>query len=67
MCMPKVKAPPAPKPLPERQAPRPPNDSAILQNTVERTRRRLGYAGLQFTPTAGLASAITTGKTLLGQ
>lgn len=67
MCMPKVKAPPAPEPLPERQAPRPPNDSAIMQNTVENTRRRLGYANLQFTPVAGLAPAVTSGKTLLGQ
>lgn len=67
MCFPKVKAPPAPLPLPERQAPKPPNDAAIMQNTTERTKRRLGYANLQFTPTAGLAPAVLTGKTLLGQ
>jgi hypothetical protein len=66
MCFPKIKAPPAPEPLPERQAARPPNDSAILQNTVDRTKRRLGYANLIYTPVAGLAPAVTTGKTLLG-
>lgn len=66
MCFPKVKTPPPPEPLPERQAARPPTDASILNNTVERTKRRLGYANLQFTPTAGLAPAITTGKTLLG-
>lgn len=67
MCFPKVKTPPAPEALPERQSPQPPSQAAIQQNTVERTRRRLGYANLQYTPTAGLAPAITTGKTLLGQ
>lgn len=68
MCMPKApKAPAAPEPLAERQAPKPPSQAAIMSNTVDRTRRRLGYANLQFTPTAGLAPAVTTGKTLLGQ
>lgn len=67
MCFPKIKAPPPPQPLPERQAPKPPSDAAIMQNTTERTKRRLGYANLQFTPVAGLAPAVTTGKTLLGQ
>lgn len=66
MCFPKVKTPAAPALPPERQVARPPNDSAIAQNTVERTRRRLGFSNLQFTPTAGLAPAVTTGKTLLG-
>jgi hypothetical protein len=66
MCFPKVKTPPAPEALPERQVAKPPNDSAIMQNTVERTKRRLGYANLQFTPIAPLAPAATAGKTLLG-
>lgn len=66
MCMPKVPKMAAPTPLPERQLEKPPNDSAIMQNTTERNKRRLGYAGLQFTPVAGLAPAVTTGKTLLG-
>lgn len=66
MCFPKVKAPPAPEALPERQAAKPPSDAAIMQNTTERTKRRLGYANLQYTPVAGLAPANTTGKTLLG-
>jgi len=64
--MPKVKTPPAPEPLPERQAAKAPSDSAIQQNTVERTKRRLGYANLRYTPVAGLGAAETTGKTLLG-
>lgn len=67
MCFPKVKAPAPPEPLPERQAPRPPNEAAILQNTVNRTRRRMGYANLRYTPVEGLAPAALTGKTLLGQ
>lgn len=66
MCMPKIKTPPPPEAIPERQAQRVPNDAAIAQNTVERTKRRLGYANLQMTPNAGLGAATTTGKTLLG-
>lgn len=66
MCFPKPPNIPAPQPLPERQAAKAPNDSAIMQNGTERTKRRLGYANLQFTPVAGLAPAVTTGKTLLG-
>lgn len=66
MCAPKVKTPPAPQPLPERQAARPASDAAIMQNTTERTKRRLGYANLRYTPIAPLAPAATTGKTLLG-
>lgn len=66
MCFPKIKKPAAPEPLPERQVARPPNDSAILQNTTERTKRRLGYANLQYTPIAALAPAVTSQKTLLG-
>jgi hypothetical protein len=66
VCAPKVKTPPAPEPLPERQAPKPPSDAAILTNTTERTKRRLGYANMQFTPIAALAPAATAGKTLLG-
>lgn len=69
MCFPKApKLPPPPAPIltPERQVARPPNDAAIMQNTTERTKRRLGYANMQFTPIAGLAPAVTTGKTLLG-
>lgn len=66
MCFPKP--PPIPKveALPERQAARPPNDSALQNNRVESTRRRLGFANMQFTPVAGLAPAVLTGKTLLG-
>lgn len=66
MCFPKVKTPAAPEAPPERQVARPPNDAAIMQNTVERTKRRLGYANMQYTPIAALAPATTTGKTLLG-
>lgn len=66
MCFPKVKQPKAPEMPPERQVARPPNDSAILQNTVERTKRRLGYGNLQYTPIAALAPAATSQKTLLG-
>jgi hypothetical protein len=66
VCFPKVKAPKAPEPLAERQIAKPPSDAAIMQNGVERNRRRLGYANLQFTPVAGLAPAVTQGKTLLG-
>jgi hypothetical protein len=66
MCFPKAPKIPAPQPLPERQIEKPPSDAAIMQNTTERTKRRLGYANLQFTPVAGLAPAVTTGKTLLG-
>lgn len=66
MCFPKVKAPPAPEPMAERQVAKPPSDAAIMQNTTERTKRRLGYANLQYTPVAGLGSAPTAGKTLLG-
>lgn len=66
MCFPKVKTPAAPEPLPERQVAKPPSDAAIMQNGVERNKRRLGYANLQFTPVAGLAPAVTAGKTLLG-
>lgn len=66
MCAPKAPKIKDPVPLPERQAPRPPNDSAIMQNTVERTKKRLGYANMQFTPIAPLGPAATAGKTLLG-
>lgn len=66
MCGPKVKTPAPPEPLPERQVARPPNESAILANTVERTKRRLGYANMQYTPIQQLAPAATSGKTLLG-
>lgn len=66
MCGPKIKQPKAPEPLPERQVARPPSDAAILQNTTERTKRRLGYANMQFTPISALAPAVTSGKTLLG-
>lgn len=66
MCMAKPKMPKAPEPLPERQVSRPPSDAAILQNTTERTKRRLGYANMKFTPIAPLAPAATAGKTLLG-
>lgn len=66
MCFPKVKTPPAPEPLPERQIAKPPSDSAIMQNGTERTKRRLGYANLRYTPVAGLEPAATAGKTLLG-
>lgn len=66
MCAPKVKTPKAPEPLPERQVARPPSDAAILQNQTERTKRRLGYANMRFTPIAPLAPAATAGKTLLG-
>ncbi len=65
MCFPKPKVPTI-EPTPERQVAKPPSDSAILQNGVERTRRRLGYSNLQFTPIAPLAPAATAGKTLLG-
>lgn len=66
MCFPKVKTPAAPEPMAERQAAKAPSDSALLQNGVERNKRRLGYANMQFTPVAGLAPAVTAGKTLLG-
>lgn len=65
MCFPKPKIP-APQPLPDRQVERSPNNSALIQNTVDKVRRRLGYANLRYTPVAGLGPAATTGKTLLG-
>jgi hypothetical protein len=65
MCFPKAPNIPAPQALPERQMAKAPTDSAIAQNTVERTKRRLGF-NLQYTPSA-LGPAVTTGKTLLGQ
>jgi len=66
MCMAKPKIPKAPEPLPERQIAKPPSDAAILQNGVERNKRRLGYSNLQYTPVAGLQPAALAGKTLLG-
>lgn len=66
MCMPKPPKFDAPQPLPERQVAKPPSESAILQNGTERTKRRLGYANMQYTPIAPLAAPATTGKSLLG-
>lgn len=66
MCFPKPPKIKDPEPLTERQIAKPPSDSAILQNGVERNKRRLGYANLRYTPVEGLAPAATTGKTLLG-
>jgi hypothetical protein len=67
MCvMSKPRMPKAPEPLPERQPMKAPSNAAILTNTTERTKRRLGYANLQYTPIAALAPPATAGKTLLG-
>lgn len=65
MCMPKApkiiqQVAPVPEVLPERQAPKAPNQAAVQINSTERQRRRAGYAALIHTPLRGLGAAMTT-------
>lgn len=64
MCMPK--APKAPAPIPPRAAPRAPQMAALSTRTQELMDRRSSMASTVMTPLAGLGSAPTAGKALLG-
>lgn len=58
--------PPKPQPLPDRQAAQAPPIDAQTARSDQRQQARQGFSRMILTPTAGLAPAVTTGKTLLG-